>query len=540
VVGAAAALTRGQIFAAPGADSHIEVLLDEPVATISPAIYGHFTEHLGGVIYDGVWVGPDSKIPNTNGIRRSLTEALRKIKAPVIRWPGGCFADSYDWKDGIGPRDKRPRRTNFWAGDPSTSVKGGDQFYEPNHFGTDEFVQFCRLSGAEPYLAANLRSLPPLEFDHWVEYCNSPAGSTTLADRRASSGSSEPYNVKYWGVGNESWGCGGNFQPEEYAEEFKRFTTWVPGYGVDLKFIGSGPNVDDFDWSSRFFETLLAHRPYFPPTFWGWSLHHYAENLARGKTMDWIKRKGDALQFDATEYFELLREADRMENLIEGHWEAMGRYDSHHRIKLVVDEYGPWYRPGTEVDPTHQLGQQITMRDAIVTALTLDTFNRHSDKVGMAACAQLINCLNSLFLAHEDKFILTPNYHVFDMYAAHQGAQAVRTEFSAPQIAWNRDGKQAHFWGLNGSASVNGKQLVLTVINPDPARPRETEIVLRGGAVASVKSAVLAESDLHAHNTFEQPDSVKLRTGPTASVQGNTLRCTFAPTSVTQLTVTIA
>ena len=201
------------------ADSHIDVLLSEPLGTISPNIYGHFTENLGGVIYDGVWVGEDSKVPNEHGIRSALIERLRKIKAPVIRWPGGCFADSYDWRDGVGPREKRPRRTNFWNEYPQSPAI---HKYDPNQFGTDDFVRFCRLTGAEPYLAANLRSLPAEEFDHWVEYCNSPEGSTSLADLRKAGGSPQPLNVRYWGVGNESWGCGGEFTAQEYAVEFRR------------------------------------------------------------------------------------------------------------------------------------------------------------------------------------------------------------------------------------------------------------------------------------------------------------------------------
>src|SRR5579872_3176630 len=205
----------------------VEVLLDEPLGTISPNVYGHFTENLGGVIYDGVWVGEHSSVPNLNGIRKELVEQMRKIKAPVIRFPGGCFADSYDWRDGIAPPDKRPRRTNFWDQiEPPNSP--ASHKYDPNQFGTNEFVHFCKLIGSQPYLAANLRSLPAEEFYRWVEYCNSPAGSTALAEIRAASGFAEPFNVRYWGVGNEAWGCGGNFTPQEYAEEFRRFSTWVP------------------------------------------------------------------------------------------------------------------------------------------------------------------------------------------------------------------------------------------------------------------------------------------------------------------------
>lgn len=535
LVSTAAIVSRRAVFG-PAADSHIEILLNEPIGTISPNIYGHFAEHLGGVIYDGIWVGEDSKVPNTHGIRTALIEALRRIHAPVVRWPGGCFADSYDWKDGIGPRNQRPRRTNFWAGAREAKQLKGVQQFESNAFGTSDFVRFCRLSGAEPYIAVNLRSLPALDFDHWVEYCNSPAGSTTLGDQRARDGFPEPFGVRYWGVGNESWGCGGNFLPEDYATEFRRFTTWVPGYEVELALVASGSNAEDLDWTRRFFEELLGRRRYFPQSWWGWSIHHYAENLARGRTNDWMARKGDALQFDPVDYYELLHEADRMENIVLEHWSAMGQFDRQHRIKLVVDEYGPWYKSGSEVDPTHLLGQQITMRDAIATALTLDTFNRHAEKVGMAACAQLINCLNSLFLAHQDRFIVTPNYHVFQMYAAHQSGQALRTEFSAPEVTYDRDGKPTHFWGLRGSASLQNKTLVLTVVNPHLEQARETEIAVRGASLSSGTAAVLTASDVHAHNTFDQPEVVRTKEAAVQVERDGSSHFTFPTASVTRLT----
>jgi alpha-N-arabinofuranosidase len=237
-------------------DSRIEVLLNEPLGEISPNIYGHFTENLSGVVYDGIWIGANSKVPNINGIRKELVDEMRKIKSPVVRFPGGCFADSYDWRDGIGPADKRPRRTNFWNQGESPEAPASHR-YDPNEFGTNEFTHFCKLIGSQPYLAANLRSLPAEEFYRWVEYCNSPAGTTTLADTRAAAGFKEPFNVRFWGVGNEAWGCGGNFTPQEYAAEFRRYTTWVPRYGQELSFIGSGPNVDDWSWTRGFFEEIV-------------------------------------------------------------------------------------------------------------------------------------------------------------------------------------------------------------------------------------------------------------------------------------------
>jgi alpha-N-arabinofuranosidase len=533
-------MSRGRSLAAT-ADAHVEVLLDEPIGTIAPSIYGHFTEHLGGVIYDGVWVGEDSSVPNVGGVRKALVDHLRAIKAPVIRWPGGCFADSYDWRDGVGPRDKRPRRTNFWVDDPEAKRLSGNapQLYEPNAFGTDEFVRFCRLSGAEPYFAANVRSLSALDFDHWVEYCNSPSGSTTLADLRASGGSRAPHNVRYWGIGNESWGCGGSFTPEDYATEFRRYTTWVPSYGVDLAFIGSGPNNNDLDWTRGFFHKLLGDRPVFEDHLFGWSCHYYTWNLSRGKTDDWVAGKGDALAFDATDWYELFRQGMTMERIVTDQWAVLGEFDLQHRVKLVIDEYGPWYRPGSAIDPTHLLGQQVTMRDAVHTAMTLNIFNRHADKVGMAACAQLVNCLNALFLTHEDKFVVTPNYHVFDLYAAHQGAQAVHAEFSAPAIHYQRDGKPAQFAGLNGSASVNGKTLTLTVVNPSIDTPCETEIFVRGGGAVSASARILSAPDVHAHNTFEH-EAVTSPRPATLQVNSGVIAAVFPPASVSSITVELS
>lgn len=524
------------------ADSHIEILVNEPFATIAPEIYGHFTEHIGSVIYDGIYVGEGSKIPNQHGLRSALIDKMRAIKAPVVRWPGGCFADSYDWRDGIGPKDKRPRRTNFWTDQFPAALQKLNipQVFETNQFGTSDFVRFCQLCGAEPYIAGNVRSLTPLDYDRWVEYCNSPRGFTTLAEVREADGSAEPYNVRYWGVGNESWGCGGTFDPEDYANEFKRYTTWVPSYGVPLRFVASGPNSDEQAWTRGFMNKLYRGQPsHDPHGVWGLSVHHYAWNMARGKTEDWDAAKGDALQYEPIDWYELCKETDRMESIIMDHWTSLGEFDLDHKVKLVVDEYGPWHRPGTETAPEQLFGQAITVRDAVMTAISLDTFNRNADKVGMAACAQLINNINALFMSHGDKFAATPNFNVFEMYAAHQGGTALRAEFSAPAVHYDRDGKPASFWGLKGSASLKAKTLTLTAVNPDVSQPRETEIVLRGASAASAKAWLLAESDIHAHNTLDQPDQVKTRTAA-VKLQAGTLRFTFPPASVAKIEVQLS
>jgi alpha-N-arabinofuranosidase len=489
-------------------DARIEILPEEVLGTISPNLYGHFLEHIGGVIYDGVWVGENSKIPNVGGVRKDLVDEMRKVKAPVIRYPGGCFADSYDWRDGVGPAEKRPRRTNFWNNEDETSAAPASHRYESNRFGTDEFMRLCRAIGCQAYLAANVRSLPAEAFYRWVEYCNSPAGTTALAAERAVSGSAQPYDVRYWGVGNESWGCGGNFTAQEYAVEFRRYTTWVPEYGQPLSFIASGPNSDDWQWTRGFFEEIARKDKEQFSSIFGWALHYYSWNLSRGRTADWDAGKGDAINFDVQDWYEILREGNRLESLIEGHWQAMREFDSEHKVKLVVDEWGPWYRPGSPLTPGNFLEQVPTLRDAVFSAMTLDIFNRHPEKVTLASPAQLINCLNSLYLAHEDKFCVTPVGQVFGMYSAHQGGQAVRTIISAPNVHYARDGKPASFSGLAGSASLHGKDLTLTVVNPHVSEARETEIIVRGTSVRSGATTTLSHSDLHARNTFEQRNEV--------------------------------
>ncbi len=536
LAGGAGALTpaRGWVGGTVGggrarlADSRIDVLVNEPIATIAPELYGHFVEHLGGVVYDGVWVGERSRVPNVGGIRQALVAALRQVRPAVVRWPGGCFADSYDWHDGIGPRDRRPRRTNFWSDDPHLRALGDvPAKYEPNQFGTNEFMRFCRLIGAAPYLAVNLRTLPARSFMEWVEYCNSPAGSTTLAQQRAAGGDREPFAVRYWGIGNESWGCGGNFTPEEYAAEYRRFATWaVPAYGVDLAFVGSGPSGGDLEWTRRFFRELAERRSF--DRMWGWALHHYSS-----------APNGEALAFDDPAWYDLLGSANRIESLITSQWQVMGESDREHRVKLVVDEWGAWHKMTTNVDPTHLFGQQSTMRDALVAALTLDTFNRHADKVAMANIAQLVNCIQSLFLAHEDKFLLTPTYHVFALYAAHQGARAVRVVASAPPVSWV-DGQQREraLWGLNGSASLAGDALTLTVTNPHLTEPREAEIAVPGAVVSAVTATTLAARDVHDHNTFEAPRRVAPTTASVA-VSAAPFVYRFPAASVTKLEIAI-
>jgi len=539
-------------------DAHIEVLPGEPIGVISPEIYSHFIEQLGGVVYDGVWVGEKSKIPNQGGIRTSFIEMMRAVQAPVLRWPGGCFADSYDWHDGLGPRDARPSRAGFW-----------DQ-QDSNHYGLHEFMRTCRLIGCKPYLAANVRTQPARDFYQEIEYCNAPAGDLpsnsaaldepdALATLRAANGDRDPFNVDLWGVGNESWGCGGNMTPEEYAAAFRRYTAWVPKYGRDLRFVAVGPNGDDVDWTTRLFKALYANPE--RRHLWGLSIHYYTSGSA-ARFAD-----GDALKFGDDEHYDLLTRGSLMEKIILDHWTAMGNLPGHPsspgqpQVKLVVDEWGAWYNKGTELGPNYNYTQQSTMRDALLAAITFDIFQRHADKVGVAAVAQSVNCLHSLMLAQGDKVTLTPTFHVFKMYLPHRGGQAVRAEFTAPAISNPlgstpiQVGGNSYIGalapvktlaGLSGSASMaakgsgSGNVLILSVVNPHLTRPMTTEITIHGASAASSTGMVLASHDIHDHNDFARPDAVKAVAAEVIAPSGGKLRHTFPPGSVTTLQITLA
>lgn len=537
----AAALIAPRAAFSQAAESKVEILINEPIGKINKDLYSHFVEHLGAVVYDGIWVGENSKIPNYNGVRKALVDNLKKLNPGVIRYPGGCFADQYDWRDGVGPRAQRPTRVNFWADTRYKTTKayedleGGPQKYENNHFGTDEFVTFCRSVGAEPYLAANLRSRDVRVFMEWLEYCNAPANTTTWSNERVKNGFRDPHKVSFWGVGNESWGCGGDFTAQEYATEFRKFTAWLPTYGVPLKLIGSGPNGGDVNWTRGFFQGLAEKGQRQINKLYGWGLHYYA-----GSTGQQV-----ANEYTENEWYDLIERSDRMEKLIEDHWQIMGEYDRERRIKLVVDEWGAWHKQDSDVPAGYLYAYAGTLRDALISGLNLDTFQRHADKVAMANPAQLINTIHSLFHAYEDKFIMTPNYHVFEMYMPHANATAVRTEFISPRVNFTRlDSARKEtpvsFWGLNGSASINGKIVTLTAVNPDTKNVRETEININGARIVSAEARVLSSTNIHARNSFENPNGLVPRNENVSVGAGSKLVYKFAPASVTRLTLAIA
>jgi alpha-N-arabinofuranosidase len=498
--------------AAEDARPSVTILLNEPVGTINPAIYGHFTEHIGGVIYDGIWVGRDSKIANTNGIRQQLIDHMQRLGSTVIRWPGGCFADKYHWRDGIGDPANRPRRFGRWQEDT-----------ESNEFGTHEFIDFCRQIGSAPYFAGNVGTGTAEEFQQWIEYCNGPAGRTTLSDERVANGAKDPFGVRYWGVGNESWGCGGKFTPEDYCTEYRKFTEWLPSYGVPLTLIAAGPNGNDVDWTRRFFKKWVD---YARAPLNGWAAHYYC-----GTT-------GHALEFSLDQWYQMLQKANFMGRLIEDQWAAMAEFDPEHHVKLIIDEWGCWHPAGTEINPHHLFEQMGCLRDALVAAITLDTFNRHADKIDMANIAQLINNLHSLFLADGDQFVATPTFHVYEMYRPHQGAKAVRLAVEAHEIPFQAGGEQKIFQ-VAGSASVHDKSLTLTLVHSHATETAELAIRVKDGHISEGRQTQLTHEHLNAHNTFAAPNVVAPSTSDVMARSGE-LVVTLPPASVTRFDFPLA
>jgi alpha-L-arabinofuranosidase len=462
----------------------VTINLNDVVGTINPNIYGHFAEHLGRCIYEGVWVGEDSAIPNTGGIRSDVVAALRKLKPAVIRWPGGCFADDYHWQDGVGPMDQRPRRVNIHWG----------EVVEPNSFGTQEFVRFCRLVGAEPYFVGNVGSGAVRELREWVEYCNFD-GDSTLAQQRAADGSPEPLDVTYWGVGNENWGCGGSFSPEDYGTEFRRYATFVRGFGKDLYVIACGPANNDVEWTIRFFRKLRKD-------FWDFrNIHGFAAHYYCGTA-------GTATEYTVDQWYDLIHRGLRMEPLVVQQRAAMDAYDPERRIGLIVDEWGTWHpaEPGTN---SRFLYQQNTLRDGLVAATSLDIFNRHADKVVMTNIAQTINVLQAMILTQEEKMLVTPTGHVYEMYAPHQGGAAVRTIIESESVAFKaRDGED-DLPLVAGSASLKGSTLFLTLTNSHASESVEVPVEVVGGAVARGGSARVLTGEIHVHNTFDAPNTIQ-------------------------------
>ena len=481
---------------------------------INPEIQGHFSEHLGRCIYEGLYVGENSPIPNTNGMRNDVVEALKEIHIPVLRWPGGCFADEYHWKDGIGPKENRKKMINtHWGG-----------VVEDNSFGTHEFMELCRQLGCKTYINGNVGSGTVQEMSEWVEYMTFD-GVSPMADLRAKNGHEKPWKVDYFGVGNENWGCGGNMLPEQYGMMYRRYQTYVRNYNnaAPVAKIACGSNVDDYEWTEKVLETTNRRMPKEAHgAMDGLSLHYYTHPGG------W-ENKGSATDFTETEWYETMKRTYYMEELVTRHGAIMDKYDPEKKVGMIVDEWGCWFdvEPGT--NPGF-LYQQNTMRDAIVAAIELNVFNRHSDRVVMANLAQAVNVLQSVILTEGDKMIKTPTYHVFDLFKTHQNNEAV---YCYTQNENMSEGKNAPM--ISVSASVNEKSMTVTVANCSLTEEAAVECSIFGFKASSVSCRILT-NEAHSYNDFDCPDRVSI-TEHTAVIKDNVLKLNIPPCAVVECVV---
>jgi len=486
--------------------NRIVVKTQDGTVKISRHIYGHFSEHLGRCIYGGYWVGEDSPIPNVRGIRKDVIAALKKIKIPNLRWPGGCFADEYHWKDGIGPRSERPKMINtHWGG-----------VTEDNSFGTHEFLDLCALLDCEPYICGNVGSGTVQELSQWIEYCNFD-GVSPMADLRKKNGRGDPYSVRYWGIGNENWGCGGNMTPEFYADNYRRYATYARTYGdAKLYKIACGSPGEDFNWTRVLMEKAGKHMD-------GLSLHNYTV------TGDW-SHKGSATEFVETEWLLTMKKAGRMEELVQKHSKIMDEFDPEKKVGLIVDEWGTWFNVEPGTNPGF-LYQQNTVRDALVAGIHFNAFNNHAERVHMANIAQTINVLQSVILTEGPNMVLTPTYHVFDMYKVHQNAVKLPVYVESETI---RD-----FAAVSASASIDSEnKLHISLTNADPVKQQSAAIELRGwniGVSTEIKGQIVTSDRMQDHNTFAKPDTVTLKDFSGAKITGSVVNAELPPKSVVTL-----
>ena len=476
---------------------------------INKNIYGHFAEHLGHCIYDGFYVGDTSKIPNTNGVRNDIIAALKKLKIPNLRWPGGCFADTYHWKDGIGPKDKRPAMVNKWWGGVT----------EDNSFGTHDFLNMCELLGAQPYLSGNVGSGTVQELADWVQYTNFK-GKSPMSDLRTQNGRTEPWNVKLWGIGNEAWGCGGNMKPEYYADEYRKYATFISDWentGGLLR-IASGASDADYNWT----ETLMKNIPL--NMLGGVAMHHYS-------VLDWNK-KGPAVEFSEEQYFGIMKQALLMEELVTKHAAIMDKYDPKQKIALVVDEWGGWYDVEKGANPGF-LYQQNTIRDAMIAGVTLNIFNNHADRVRVANLAQCVNVLQAVILTNKEKMILTPTYHVMEMYNVHQGATLLPLTVTGNNYVFNGEKLPA----ISASASKDSTGVIhISLVNIDPDHAQKIELNIGEEKVKEVTSKILTSKKLQDYNSFTEPEKIKPAPFKELVLNKNIITITLPPTSVIVIT----
>lgn len=476
---------------------------------INKHIYGHFAEHLGRCIYGGFYVGEDNtEIPHTNGVRNDVVEALKKLKIPNLRWPGGCFADTYHWKDGIGPKHNRPTIVNNWWGGVT----------ENNSFGTHDFLNMCELLGTEPYLAGNMGSGTVQELADWVQYVNF-SGQSPMSKLRRENGRENPWKVKFWGIGNEAWGCGGNMAPEYYANEYRKYSTFVSDWNNSggLFRIASGANSADYNWTEVLMKNIPKH------LIEGVALHHYS-------VINWEK-KGPSVTFSEEQYFATMQQALFMDELIQKHTAIMDKYDPQKKVALVVDEWGGWY----EVEPGTNPGflyQQNTMRDAMIAGTTLNIFHKYADRVRMANLAQAVNVLQSVILTEDKKMLLTPTYHVMEMYNVHQDATLLPVEVKTNDYVVN--GKKLP--AVSVSASRDAKGLThISLVNIDARNSQEVSLDLSDGKFASVTGRILASKKLQDCNTFDNPNKITPVAFKGAKLKGGNLNVKLPPFSVVVL-----
>ncbi|WP_051437686.1 alpha-N-arabinofuranosidase [Eubacterium xylanophilum] len=476
------------------------------ISKINKEIYGHFSEHLGRCIYGGIFVGEDSEIPNTKGMRNDVVAALKEMQIPVLRWPGGCFADEYHWKDGIGPLADRKRMINtHWGG-----------VLEDNSFGTHEFFELCDQLGCEPYINGNLGSGSVREMSEWIEYMTFD-GESPMSKLREANGRKEPWKLKYFGVGNENWGCGGNMTPEYYGNEYRRYQTYCRNYGDNKLYkIACGPNGDDYDWTDKLMNLIKDQQAD------AISLHYYTV------THDW-DHKGSATEFTEEEYYETISKTLYIEPMIERHLAVMDKHDPEHKVKLVVDEWGTWHDVEEGTNPGF-LYQQNTMRDAIVAALNLNIFNRHSDRISMANIAQVVNVLQAVILTEGAKILKTPTYHVFEMFKGHQEAKLVDCYFDVEK----KECKGKEIPVISSSASVNDKgEMTITLANPLLTEDVEVNADILGDYCDVTGKILIA--DVGAYNTFENPDKVAPKEYDGFKLEYGTLSGNIPPCSVVTL-----
>jgi len=492
-------------------------------STIAPEIYGHFSEHLGRCIYEGLYVGEDSEIPNENGMRKDVVEALKEMQIPVLRWPGGCFADEYHWKDGIGPKSNRKKIINtHWGG-----------VVEDNSFGTHEFFELARQLGCKTYVNANVGSGTVREMSEWVEYMTFK-GVSPMADLRAENGHEEPWVVDYLGVGNENWGCGGNMRPVYYADLYRDYQTYVRNYDGNkpIKKICGGPNVDDYEWTEKVLETCFDHSPANVHGHMdGLSLHYYTLPETED---DWFV-KGSATDFTEEVFYQTLKRSYFMEELINKHGAIMDQFDPDKKIGLIVDEWGVW----TDVEPGTNPGflyQQNTMRDALVAGMNLNIFNKHSDRVKMACIAQLINVLQSVMLTDGEKMIKTPTYYVFKMYRHHQGATLL-----ASDLLYNGtvgEGKNELPKVFESVSEDENGVITITLTNNSLDSSEDVEIALtKDAADYNVCEAVYVSGKMADHNTFEAPNVIEEAEFTSYVKENDSIKATLPACSVVSIRI---